>query len=177
MKSRETVVLALLLYAIAVVAAAADRVGEASSLQFMSFPVSIIDTARVPGGYRLDEDGAWRDGMGKRVRDPVVNFAGQYHLGPHSCGAGCRYYTLTDLASGADLSPAVEMFGSIDPPSRTRDGLIYVTDLLSRADSRLLVAQYILEATQGEECRERLFVLEEGRLRTISATRNTCENW
>lgn len=173
---RKTVVLSLMLCAIGGIAAAHEGC-EASLLQFTSFPVSFIDTARVPEGYGLDHGGTWRDRMGKHVRDPVVNFAGRYHLGLHSCGAGCRYYTLIDLTSGADLSSVVEMFGSMDPPSRTSDGFIYVTDLLSRPDSRLLVAQYILDVPSGEGCRERLYVFDGGMLRAISTTRLFCESW
>lgn len=168
----------LLFYAIGGgVAAAADKGCEANILKFASYPVAIVDRTLVPDGYRLDHDGAWRDRMGKHVRDPVVSFAGRYHLGLHSCGAGCRYYTLIDLTSGADLSSVFEMFGSMDPPSRTSDGFIYVTDLLSRPNSRLLVAQYILDVPSGEECRERLYVFDGGKLRAISQTLRSCGRW
>lgn len=175
-KSLAAVVLAPLLYVVGS-AAAAEMAGDVSKPKFASFPVSIVTGVKVSEGYRVDEVGMWRDGMGKHVRDPVVNFAGRYHLGLHSCGAGCRYYTLIDLASGDDLSSVVEMFGSMDPPSRTSDGLIYVTDLLSRPDSRLLVAQYILDTPSGEQCRERLYVLDGGKLGAISQTRRSCERW
>lgn len=141
----EKFALVVSLYAIGFSATALGRVIEERKPKFAHFAVPQVTGVVAPDGYRKDEDGAWRDRMGKHVRDPVVNFAGRYHLELHSCGAGCRYYTLIDLTSGADLSSVVEMFGSMDPPSRTSDGFIYVTDLLSRPDSRLLVAQYILD--------------------------------
>ncbi|HEV8525600.1 MAG TPA: hypothetical protein VGQ71_13975, partial [Terriglobales bacterium] len=45
----------------------------------------------------------WRDDLGKTVDPPEVNFAGRYFIAMHSCGTGCRYYTLTDLSSSRDI--------------------------------------------------------------------------
>lgn len=176
-KSFEMAALSLLFFATGFVVAEVAKAGEVGSPQFARFPAPVLAGTHVPDGYRINEQGAWLDGLGKRVADPAVNFAGRYHLGLHSCGAGCRYYTLVDLSSGTDLSSVVEMFASTDPPSRTADGMIYVTDLLSRPSSRLLVAQYILDTPSGAACRERLFLLEEEKLRAISGTRRSCGAW
>lgn len=177
MKLVEAIALSLLFYATSFAVAEVAKGSERGGPIFSDFPVSVGAGTHVPDGYRMDEQGAWLDGLGKRVAEPAVNFAGRYHLGLHSCGAGCRYYTLVDLSSGTDLSSVVEMFASTDPPSRTADGLIYVTDLLSRPGSRLLVAQYILDAPSETACRERLFLFEEEKLRAISGTRRSCGVW
>lgn len=90
MKMYETVVLILLLCAIGFNAGALEMRGEVGGLQFSAFPVPIAAAARISESHRQGEDGVWRDGVGKRIADPVVNFSGRYHLGLHSCGAACR---------------------------------------------------------------------------------------
>lgn len=156
----------------------ADRVRSSSGiLGFSDFPVEIVDVAEVPVGYSRDPSGAWRDSFGKMVESPAVNFSGRYYVGLHSCGAGCRYYSLTDLQNGDDQSSLLEMFGSTDPPSRTRDGHTYITNLVMRPGSSLLIAQYIIDAPGGEICRERLFVLAGSVIKAMTPTRGRCGDW
>jgi hypothetical protein len=71
----------------------------------------------------------WRDHLGKIVDPPEINFAGKYFIAGHSCGTGCRFYTLTDLSSGRDLDVLTE-FTTAEPPPKTRDGHLYITILL-----------------------------------------------
>ena len=115
----------------------------------------------------------WRDNLGKLVDPPEVNFAGKYFVVVHGCGTGCRYYTMTDLSSGRALD-LLKDFGAAEPPPKTRDGYPYVTDLITRANSKLLVAQYHVELPRGEECRERAFVLDGEKIMPINNTRRTC---
>ena len=96
--------------------------------------------------------------MGKAVARPEINFAGKYYVGIHSCGTGCRYYSLTDLSTGADLT-ALRIFASAEPLPVTRDGYPYVTYLEFRSDSRMLIAHYVIAGPAGDLCRERFFVL------------------
>jgi hypothetical protein len=81
---------------------------------------------------------------------------------------------LTDLSTGRD-SDLLDMFATSEPTPKTRDGRDYLTELFSRPDSRMLVAQYHVGMyTSEEECRERAFLFEGGRLRPITATRRVC---
>ena len=129
-----------------------------------------------PRWIRHVADGEWRDNLDKLVDVPEVNFAGKYFIAVHSCGTGCRYYTLTDLASGVDLD-LLRHFNAGDPAPKTRDGSPYVTDLITRANSKLLVAQYHVDSHGGTECRERAFVFDGDKLRAISKTRQTCTRY
>lgn len=118
--------------------------------------------------------GEWRDGLGKLVDAPEVNFAGKYFVAVHSCGNGCRYYTLTDLSSGRELN-ALDVFAAGENPPKTSDGHEYISILYYRPDSRMLVAQYLIDPQRGlEQCRERTFVFQSGRLRPITGTRQQC---
>lgn len=119
----------------------------------------------------------WRDDLGKLVNDPQINFAGRYFICVHSCGTGCRYYTLTDLSSGRDLD-LLEMFATAEPTPRLRDGREYLTELFSRPDSKMLVAQYHIGLYQGEEeCRERVFLFDGGKLKPITGTLRGCRKF
>lgn len=131
-----------------------------------------------PVWLRRGDGGEPRDDLGKLVEDPSVNFAGRFFVCVHSCGTGCRYYTLTDLSTGRDLD-LLEMFMTAEPPPKTRDGREYLTELFSRPDSRLLFAQYHIGLYRGEEeeCRERVFLLEGLSLKPLTATRRGCSKF
>jgi hypothetical protein len=147
--------------------------------KFSDYPAKIYQgELKLPTYYRKIGD-VWRDDMGKMVSAPVINFAGKYHIGIHSCGADCRYYTFSDLASGSD-SDVLDMFSNQTArPLKTADGRVYIADLISRADSAMLVAQYLIEqsGTLKEECRERIFSLtDDGKeIKSITKTINRCE--
>jgi hypothetical protein len=149
--------------------------------KFSDYPVDVYNgKLKVPTYYK-EVDNEWRDDMGKLVAPPVINFAGKYYIGIHSCGAGCRYYTLSNLASGSD-SNALDMFSNDEGhPQKTSDGRTYVTSLVSQPDSKMLVAQYYIDQStiSKEECRERIFSLsDDGKeVRPITRTINNCEEF
>jgi hypothetical protein len=118
----------------------------------------------------------WRDNIGKLVEPPEVNFAGKYFVAVHSCGTGCRYYTMTDLSSGRELN-LLKDFDAAEPPPKTREEYPYVTDLVTRANSKLVVAQYRIDSPHGEECRERAFVFDGDKLTPATGTRRTCTQY
>lgn len=129
--------------------------------RFSDYTVDVYQGELKLPTYYKKIGGDWRDDMEKMVSAPVVNFAGKYHIGIHSCGAGCRYYTFSNLKNGSD-SDALDMFSNrTGRPLKTADGRVYITDLISRADSAMLVAQYHVEqsGTLREECREKIFSL------------------
>lgn len=158
------------------------RVGVAQEVSirpsFSAYATSIYHgPTRIPTSYRQSVEGWWDD-MGKQTSVPQINFAGRFYIGLHSCGASCRYFTLSDLKTGKD-SGALEMFSSDEGhPAQTSDKRNYVTELISQPDSYLLVARYQIEAdqTHASECREKLFVLEPdlAKLRAISKTERGC---
>ncbi|TDN70784.1 hypothetical protein [Paraburkholderia sp. BL10I2N1] len=146
--------------------------------KFVEYSVNVYHgQLKVPAYYKKT-DGEWRDDMGKLVQPPGVNFAGKYYIGVHSCGADCRYYTLSDLVSGSDSS-ALDMFSNDQGhPLKTSDGRTYMTSLVSRPDSKMLVAQYHIEQGDAtkEQCRERFFSLDDDgkEVRPITKTLNFC---
>lgn len=148
--------------------------------KFTDYPIEThsdqIDTQMPTYDDRSNREG--RDEMGKFAGAPRVNFAGRYYVAVHSCGAGCRYFSLSDLRNGRD-SDSLDMFSSDERhPVRTRDGRMYTTELVTRSSSRLLIAQYRIEGKNGkrEECRERYFAIamDGSRLVNLSRTFANC---
>ncbi|TAM55233.1 MAG: hypothetical protein EPN57_03350 [Paraburkholderia sp.] len=130
--------------------------------------------------YYVKSGDTWRDDMGKEVAPPTINFSGKYHVGLHSCGTECRYYTLSDLPTGSD-SKALDMFSSDgEKPTRTKDGRSYVTDLVTRPTSAMIVAQYHIDASgdRSAECRERVFLFSRNDdvIKPITATTSGCDS-
>lgn len=83
---------------------------------------------------------------------------------------------MTDLSDGRELD-LLKNFGSSEPPPKTREGYPYVTDVVTRPNSKLLVAQYRIESPGGEECRERAFIFDGDKLTPITGTRRTCSQY
>jgi hypothetical protein len=150
---------------------------DSSPVRFEDYPASRHPGPWViPKGLRRAGQNEWRDEAGKLVEPPRVNFAAKYMVQVHSCGTGCRYYTLTDLSSGGSLD-TLKVFAAAEPPPKTSEGYTYSTDLVSRANSNLLVAQYQVDAPGGPECRERAFVLEGEKLRPVTNTKRGCTSY
>jgi hypothetical protein len=146
--------------------------------KFEDFPVSRHPGPfTLPKGVRRVNENEWRNELGKLVDPPRLNLAGKYAVVLNSCGSSCRYYTLTDLTSGRDLS-VLNVFASAEPRPVTKEGFPYVTDLVTRMNSAMLVAQYHVKTeTVGIECRERIFVLDNEKLRPISNTKIGCSSF
>ena len=166
MKSTVTILAIFFAFALHVTAQTAPRLED--------YTVAIYTGAiHQPKWIRHVGGDEWRDEFDKLVEPPVVNFAGKYFVSVHSCGTGCRYYTMTDLSSGRELN-LLKDFGAAEPAPKTREGYTYVTDLLTRANSRLLVAQYHVNSSNGEECRERAFLFDGKLITPLTNTRRTC---
>jgi len=131
----------------------------------------------LPKGVRRVSATEWRNEYGKLIDAPRPNFSAKYTIILNSCGTGCRYYTLTDLSTGKELD-TLGMFSSAEPAPTTKEGFPYVTDLVGRIGSNMLVAQYQVEtATAGTECRERVFVFEHEKLRPVTNTKKGCSSF
>ena len=159
-------------------AAVATSRAAGAGPRFEDYEVALYGgPTRPPKWVSRGAQGEARDELGKLVDDPHINFAGKYFLVGHSCGTGCRYYTLTDLSSGRDLG-VMDIFTTAEPRPKTLDGHDYLTELFTRPGSRMLVAQYHVELSPDrEECRERVFLFENGRLRPITKTRRGCREF
>lgn len=145
--------------------------------KFEDYPIAVY-TGRThqPKWIRRGPNGEWRDQLGKLVDPPEINFAGRYFVSVHSCGTACRYYTLTDLSTGCELK-LLRDFGAAEPPPKPDEGYPFVIDLVTRADSRLLVAQYRIDGLGGEDRRERSFILAAGKLSALGGTRRPCTQY
>ena len=153
------------------------QVTSQTSPRFEDYEVVIYrGTIHNPKWIRHVGNDDWRDELGKLAGPPEINFAGKYFVSVHSCGTGCRYYTMTDLSSGRELD-LLKDFGAAEPPPKTREGYRYVTDLVTRANSKLIVAQYRIDSPRGEECRERAFILEGEKITPVTNTRRSCTNY
>jgi hypothetical protein len=142
---------------------------QKSSPRFEDYKTSLFKgKIHTPKWIKKISDGEWRDDLGKLVESPEVNFARKYYVAAHSCGTGCRYYTMTDLSSGRELE-LLDNFASTEPLPKTSDGRQYLTILYYRYNSRLLIAQYLVDFdSEKEKCRERAFLFESGRLKPIT---------
>jgi hypothetical protein len=131
-----------------------------SAPKFEDYKVAVYSGAmHWPKWIRHVGNDEWRDELDKLVEPPEINFAGKYFVAVHSCGTGCRYYTMTDLSSGREIK-LLKNFGA--------------ADLLTRANSKLLVAQYHVNSSRGEECRERAFLFDGKLITPLTNTRRTC---
>ena len=84
---------------------------------------------------------------------------------------------MTDLSSGHELNVLKDFDSAGEPPPKTRDGYTYVAILVTRANSKMFVAQYRIETPRGDECRERTFVFDAGKIAPITGTRRTCTQY
>jgi hypothetical protein len=144
--------------------------------QFEQFPVEIYrGPIKIPEDLHKDENGDWRDENDKWYPPVAVGFAGEYYLPILGCGTGCRYHLLVNLRTGAGI-PDISMFDAPEQRPKTKDGRTYVTLLYYRPNSSLLIAEYHLDFDdpQHETCRQRYFVLEDGKLKPISKTFPFC---
>ncbi|MFC0401240.1 hypothetical protein [Paraburkholderia rhizosphaerae] len=151
------------------------------SPEFSDYRVNVYRGRLKVPVYYVKIGNKWRDDMGKMVSPPVINFSGKYHIGIHSCGADCRYYTLSNLMSGAD-SGALDPFSNAgEQPNKTSDGRIYITNLISRPDSKMLIAQYYIDRDVDSEgkCREQIFTLNDDgkRVMPITKTIDSCRQF
>jgi hypothetical protein len=151
---------------------------DSQVFQFSQFPIDVyLGHLKIPREFHKDRDGSWVDESGKGFFAPRVNFAGEYYLTAHSCGTCCRYYTLSNLRTGAEIDQ-IRMFDAGDPTPTTKDGRTFVPILFFKPDSRLLIVQYELDLctvpVKQRRCRQRYFILKDGRFEAISKTFQFC---
>lgn len=126
--------------------------------RFEDYKVSVFKgKIRSPKWITKVSENEWRDELGKLVVPPEINFAGKYFVAAHSCGTGCRYYTMTDVTNGRELK-LLDNFTTAEPPPKTSDGHEYLSVLYYQYDSSLMIAQYFVRLSKNkEQCREQSF--------------------
>lgn len=125
------------------------------------------------------KDGAvWRDNHGKLIGQPAVNAGGRFYVARHSCGAECRYFTLSDLSSGRDSMALTEFSNNGIEPMRDALGRTVIVDLYTRPDSFLIQVKYYAEPKGDSRniCNERYYVLSKdgSRVRAITSMMRGC---
>ena len=108
--------------------------------RFEDFPAPNLEPWVLPKDIYHLSTNEWKNANGKLIEPPKANFAGKYTIILNSCGIGCRYYSLVNLSTGHDLH-TLKIFSSTKPPATTKEGFTYVTNLVARSSSRMLVAQ------------------------------------
>lgn len=146
-----------------------------ASPSFEDYPVSTFKgKIHAPKWIKEFIKDVWQDDLGKGVEPLEINFAGKYYVSTHSCGTGCRYYTMTDLSSGRELE-TLNDFSSAEPLPKTFDGREYLTILYYRPESKMLIAQYLVGFNSAnEQCRERAFIFDGRKIKPITKTKNQC---
>ena len=114
------------------------------------------------------ENGNARDEQGKLTDRAHINFAGKYFISAHSCGTECRYYTMTDLSNGRD-SGLPSIFDASEATPR-KD----IPILFTRRFSNLLIVQYLPKLEGGSKCRERSYLLSNGKFKPLTRLVNDC---
>ena len=169
---------ALLPMALLIGSASLSGAQEPGAIRFNQHPVDIYrGQIKIPQGFHKDRDGLWQDEAGKPAFRPHVNFAGEYFLAGHSCGTCCRYYTLNNLRTGAEITEISMFDASESTPHMTREGRDYVPILFFKPGSNLLIVQYELDLCTDvakNECRQRYFIFENGHFKAISHTLRHC---
>lgn len=117
--------------------------------------------------------------MGKVINPPAVSVGGRYYIAWHSCGAACRYFTLSDLSSGREsAAPSIFSNKGIEP-MRDEWGRAVVVDINSRPDGFLIQVKYHVDSMDGhpEDCTERYYVLNKGgsKIRAVTSTLRGCK--
>lgn len=128
--------------------------------------------------FARKEEGLWRDNYGKLIGQPYVNAGGRFYIARHSCGAECRYFTLSDLSSGRESTALAEFSNNGIEPMKDAQGRTTVIDLYSRPDSFLIQIKYHAESQDDSQeiCNERYFVLSSdgAKVRAITSMMHGC---
>ncbi|GEM_PF-2008493 len=140
-----------------------SAVTNISSDLFKEYLVSVYQGQIIPPEGYIQKDDIWFDDLGKAVNPPVINFAGSYNISSHSCGSGCRYYTLTNLTNGKDFS---EIFANFVSGQENNTAINYFIELVSKPDSNLLLARYY-KKLDSEDFQDCYFIFKDNKIEQI----------
>lgn len=127
--------------------------------EFNKYPAKIYQGEhKIPKDYQCS-NGECRD-INNKLVDLSINFAGKYSIIAHSCGAGCRFYSMLNVENGEDNLEILSPFNTTPDV----DGKETIDDLLSKSDSRLLIVQTISDT----DCKQKSFLFDGNALRPLS---------
>lgn len=113
---------------------------------------------KIPKDYQCN-NGECRD-INNKIVDLSINFGGKYAIIAHSCGTGCRFYSMLNMENGEDNFKILSQFNT----TPDLDGKDTIDDLLSKSDSRLLVVRTISDT----DCKQKKFLLDNNALKLLS---------
>lgn len=97
--------------------------------------------------------------MNKLV-DLSINFAGKYSIIAHSCGTGCRFYSMLNLENAEENFEILSQFNTTPDTSNKDD----IDILLSQSDSKLLIVQH--QYNNGT-CKQEKFIFDNEKLKPL----------
>ena len=138
-----------------------------SANEFSKYPIKVYDDKKIiPKDYQCTNTEC-RD-INNKLVDLSINFAGKYSIVAHSCGSGCRFYSMIDMQYGKDDLEILSRFNTVPDMNDKKS----VDVLISRKDSKLLITQY--QYNNGE-CKQEKFVLDNKTLQSITKILESCK--
>lgn len=129
------------------------------SNEFNSYPTKLYQCKyKIPQNYKC-KNGECRDLMNKLV-DLSINFAGKYSIIAHSCGTGCRFYSMLNLENAEENFEILSQFNTTPDTSNKDD----IDILLSQSDSKLLIVQH--QYNNGT-CKQEKFIFDNEKLKPL----------
>ena len=106
--------------------------------------------------------------INNKLVDLHINFAGKYSIVVHSCGSGCRFYSMVNMQNGKDDLEILSRFNTMPDMSDKKS----IDDLISQKDSNLLIARYQYD---NGECKQEKFVFDNKKLQSITKILESCD--
>lgn len=127
--------------------------------EFNKYPANVYQREyKIPKDYQCSNKEC-KD-INNKLVDLSINFAGKYSIIAHSCGTGCRFYSMLNIENGEDNLKILSQFNTMPD----LDGKEAIDDLLSKSNSRLLVVRTISDT----DCKQKKFLLDNNTLKPIS---------
>lgn len=134
--------------------------------EFSKYPAKVYNGKQtIPKDYKCDS-AECRD-INNKLVDLHINFAGKYSIIAHSCGSGCRFYSMVDMQNGKDDLEILSRFNTTPDISDKNS----IDDLISQKDSNMLIAQYQYD---NGECEQEKFVFGNKKLQSITKILESC---
>lgn len=134
--------------------------------KFDEYPATIYQGEhKIPKDYQCS-NGECRD-INNKLVDLSINFAGKYSIIAHSCGTGCRFYSMLNVENGEDNLKILSSFNTIPDVN----GKETINDLFSKNDSRLLVVKTIGDTG----CKQETFLFDGNSLELLSQLESCIE--
>lgn len=126
--------------------------------EFNKYPAKIYQGEhKIPKDYQCG-NGECRD-INNKLVDLSINFGGKYSIIAHSCGTGCRFYSMLNVENGRDNLKILSQFNT----TPDLNGKETIDELLSKSDSNLLVVRTISDT----DCKQKKFLFNGSALKPL----------